>query len=204
MEIWKPIKDYEDLYEVSTLGRVRSKSRVRRIGNGKGYDKVYESKILTPSINNCGYKIVVLLKPGTKPICKSVHRLVAETFIANFANLSDVNHKDENKLNNCVENLEWISHRDNMRYGTISERRGSTVLNKSYSTRLAEKFARGWMPNLFRRKKRYAVIYKGERYESREEWAECVGLSRARLSQLVAAGKAQIETYYTVELVRCR
>lgn len=200
MEVWKPVKGYEDFYEVSSQGRVRSKDKIRRLGKGKGYDRFFPSKILSPSINNCGYKIIILNKPGSKVICKSIHRLVAEAFIPNPLNLSDINHKDENKLNNFVDNLEWVSHKDNMRYGTTYERIATALRNKSRDERIALKFAKGWMPQLFRRKKRYAVIYNGIRYNSRDEWTEMVGLSKARLSQLVDSGKAKIEIYYTVEI----
>lgn len=109
-------------------------------------------------------------------------------------------YKDENKLNNCVDNLEWVSHKDNLRYGTACERRANTLRNKSQEERIALKFAKGWIPQLFRRKKRYAVIYNGVRYNSRDEWSEQVGLSKARLTQLVDSGKAKIEIYYTVEI----
>lgn len=200
MEIWKAIKDYEDLYEISNMGRLRSKDKIRRLGKGKGYDRFFPSKILSTSINNCGYEICILNKPNSKVICKSIHRLVAETFIPNPLNLTDINHKDENKLNNKVDNLEWISHKDNINYGSSNIKRSESWKNKSENELLASKFARGWYPQLFRQKKRYAVIYKGVRYNSREEWSECIGLTRARLTQLVNDGKAEIEIYYTIEL----
>ena len=195
MEVWKPIKGYEDLYEISSQGRVRSRDKIRKLGRGKGYVKFFPSKILSTSINNCGYKIIILSKPGSKVICKSIHRLVAEAFIPNPLNLSDINHKDENKLNNCIDNLEWMSHKDNMRYGTACERIANANRNKSRNEHIASKFAKGWIPQLFRRKKRYAVIYNGTRYNSRDEWSEQVGLSKARLTQLVDGGKAKIEIY---------
>ena len=163
MEVWKPIKGYEDLYEVSNQGRIRSKDKIRRIGTGKGYDKLFPSKILSTSINNCGYKIIILKKPGSKIICKTVHRLVAEAFIPNPLNLSDINHKDENKLNNCVENLEWMSHSDNLKYGTCRSRQTMST-RRSEVQKIARKLANGWIPPIFKWKKRYAVIYQGERY----------------------------------------
>ena len=102
MEIFKPIKGYEGYYEVSNLGRVKSYSY-------KG------TKILKPAITKNGYLNVVFCINQRKEH-KLVHRLVAETFIPNINNYSTVNHKDENKLNNCVENLEWLSVEDNNRY----------------------------------------------------------------------------------------
>ena len=102
MEIFKDVKGYEGYYEISNLGRVRSTSY-----KGK--------KILKPAITKNGY-LNVIFCINQKKEHKLVHRLVAETFIPNINNYSTVNHKDENKLNNCVENLEWMSIEDNNRY----------------------------------------------------------------------------------------
>ena len=72
-------------------------------------------KILKPFITNKGYlNVIFCVKRKTEH--KLIHRLVAEAFIPNINNYSTVNHKDENKLNNCVENLEWLSVEDNNRY----------------------------------------------------------------------------------------
>ena len=102
MEIFKDVKGYEGYYEISNLGRVRSTS--------------YKGKrILKPAITKNGYLNVVFCI-NQKKEHKLIHRLVAETFIPNINNYSTVNHKDENKLNNCVENLEWLSVEDNNRY----------------------------------------------------------------------------------------
>lgn len=110
-EVWKDIKNYEGLYQVSNLGRVKS---------------LYFGKetILKPSKNNKGYLFVYLFKDKIRQHC-FIHRLVAETFIENSNNLPCINHKDENPLNNTLENLEWCSHLYNMTYGTIVERRST-------------------------------------------------------------------------------
>ena len=101
-EIFKDVKGYEGYYEISNLGRVRSTS--------------YKGKrILKPAITKNGYLNVVFCI-NQKKEHKFIHRLVAETFIPNINNYSTVNHKDENKLNNCVENLEWLSVEGNNRY----------------------------------------------------------------------------------------
>ena len=111
-EIWKNIKGYENLYEVSNYGNVRSLDHYRNNNNGIAFQK---GKILKPGIQNTGYASVVLSKEG-KTKCYKVHRLVAETFIPNTNNYKCVNHKDENKLNNMVENLEWCNHEYNNNY----------------------------------------------------------------------------------------
>lgn len=102
MEVWKKIEGFSGYY-ISNIGRVRS------IKRGK-------EKILKAKINKYGYYEVALQTDDYKQKMKRVNRLVAEAFIPNPSNLSEVNHKDENKLNNNVDNLEWLSHGDNSRY----------------------------------------------------------------------------------------
>ena len=99
-EIWKDIKGYEGKYQISNLGKVKS-----LIGN---------SKILKPEIR-AGYYSIQLCKNG-KCTHKRIHRLVAEAFIPNPNNLPMINHKDENKLNNNVDNLEWCDNTYNSQY----------------------------------------------------------------------------------------
>ena len=106
-EIFKEINDFEGYY-ISNLGRVKSCKR-----------KI--EKFIAIKDDTHGYLIVKLWK-NNKQYSKKIHRLVAEMFIPNPQNLRDVNHKDENKYNNCVENLEWVSHKDNINYRTHNER----------------------------------------------------------------------------------
>ena len=104
-EVWKPVKGYEGIYEVSSLGRVR---------------KVATGLILHQS--NCGgYRIVGLRKDGIGKSAR-VHRLVAKAFLPNPDMLPEINHRDEDKANNCVENLEWCDHSYNMRYNDLQLR----------------------------------------------------------------------------------
>ena len=109
-EIFKSIKGYEGLYEVSNLGNVRS---VLRSGTKGGYIKPWKS--------NRGYLDIKLSKDGfTKQFL--IHRLVAEAFLPNPNNFPEINHKDEIKTNNNVENLEWCDHKYNSNYGTRNKR----------------------------------------------------------------------------------
>lgn len=119
-EIWKPVLGYEGLYEVSNLGRVRSVDRSVTYNNGQIH--LHKGKLLSPGkTNKLGYLQVALCKNGSIKH-KLVYRLVAEVFIPNPDNLPQVNHKDENPLNNCVDNLEWCTSEYNINYGTRTQR----------------------------------------------------------------------------------
>lgn len=112
-EIWKDIKEYEGIYQVSNLGRVKSLSRFHK--TDERYSLIgYTSKerILKPGTDGWGYLYVALSK-DKKRKNKRIHRLVAETFIPNIKNLQQVNHIDGNKKNNKVDNLEWCTYGHN-------------------------------------------------------------------------------------------
>lgn len=110
-EIWKDVKGYEGLYKVSNFGRVKSLKygRERILKTGKG-----------------GYYLTVGLYFDNKLKTVKVHRLVAMAFIENHDNKPFVNHKDEDKYNNNVNNLEWVTHAENMNCGTAIERRSKS------------------------------------------------------------------------------
>lgn len=107
-EEWKDIKNYEGLYQISNLGRVK---------------KINKSNIIIckPSIDTSGYKQIVLTKNKKRKSYK-IHRLIAQAFIPNPNNLPQINHKDENKLNNDVSNLEWCTLQYNCNYGSRNYR----------------------------------------------------------------------------------
>ena len=116
-EVWKDIPDFEGFYQVSDKGRVRSLDReVWSEKRGAFYSR--KGKVLKP-MESEGYLNVTVWK-NCKPIIKGTHRLVAETFIPNPEKLEYVNHKDENKKNNMLENLEWCTPKYNVYYGENS------------------------------------------------------------------------------------
>lgn len=117
-EIWKDIKGYEGFYQISNKGRVKSFK-----SSSKYPDK--EGHILNPTITK-GYLYVGLCNKGKKKPTL-VHRLVAEAFVPNPDNYKEVNHMDENKLNNNAKNLEWCNRDYNMSYGTARERQGISL-----------------------------------------------------------------------------
>lgn len=107
-EVWRPVPNYEGFYEVSNTGKVRSIYRYKRV--------------LKSMISTTGYERVDLFKNKNRKQF-SVHRLVAMVFVDNPNGKPFVNHKDENKLNNSADNLEWVTHVENCRYGTAIARR---------------------------------------------------------------------------------
>ena len=129
-EIWRDIKDYEGLYQVSNFGRVRSLPRMTASGMRGG-------KVLKLGKDKDGYLLIAISKNGKLKTFK-VHRLVAEAFIPNPDSLPQVNHKDENPSNNFVfiredgsadfakSNLEWCNCKYNNNYGTHNERMAKT------------------------------------------------------------------------------
>ena len=124
-EIWKDIKGYEGLYQVSTLGRVRSVSH--EVIDSIGRHSIKEGKALSlRKSTQTGYPTINLTKNG-KYTSFNVHRLVAEAFIPNPNNLPCVNHKDESRDNNVVDNLEWCTYGYNNMYGTAPERRNKSL-----------------------------------------------------------------------------
>ena len=110
----RDIKGYEGLYAVTSCGKIYSYKR---------------KAFLRPGKNSRGYLCVNLSKNG-KSKTYYLHRLVVETYIPNPENKLEINHKDENKTNNCVNNLEWISHKDNCNFGTRNERSGKARRKK--------------------------------------------------------------------------
>lgn len=133
-EFWKPIKNYEGYYKVSNLGRIRSLDRKVTVWFGK---RKYIGTFVNGEINRDGYNRVQL-NVAEKGLRERfyVHRLVAEAFIPNLENKPFINHKDGNKLNNSIENLEWCTSQENHQHeyetglGARGERQWKHKLNE--------------------------------------------------------------------------
>lgn len=129
-EIWLDIEGYEGLYQISNKGRVKSLY--------KGSER-----ILRPAIDRYGYYKIMLYNDGVRKTF-TIHRLVAQAFIPNLYNKPQINHLDENKLNNCVYNLEWATAKENINYGTHNERVGNSQSKPIIQYSKSGDFIREW------------------------------------------------------------
>ena len=127
VEIWKPVNNYETLYLVSNLGRI--KSRDNYVFNGKGY-YLKKGRILKQSFTTTGYKKVELIKNKIKK-SKRIHRLVAEDFLQSVEGKNIVNHKNGNKLDNSCDNLEWCTHQENVQHAVKIGIKRKVYISKS-------------------------------------------------------------------------
>lgn len=128
-EKWKPVVGFEGLYEVSSLGRVRSLDKIVPTGIRNNKTCIKKGKILKP-LKDKGY-LRVCLHPGPKYLF--IHRIVASAFLPNPEGLPMINHKDEDKTNNIIENLEWCDNSYNQLYGSARERSAATrIKNGTY------------------------------------------------------------------------
>ena len=138
-EIWKPIKDYEGLYEVSSIGRVRSLGR--EIIDSKGRKQCFKERILKLQYDRCGYLYVSLRNRDNRKKFK-VHRLVAEAFIPNPKNKPCVDHINTIRDDNRVENLRWVTVKENsnneLTRNNISESQKGKTISEETKKKISE------------------------------------------------------------------
>lgn len=118
MEVWSKIKDYEGIYEISTFGRIKSLSRLKKGVENTSY--LTKEKILKNVFDKDGYCLINLYKNNKSKTFK-IHRLVALHFIENTLNKEQVNHINGIKTDNRIENLEWCTHSENMKHALINK-----------------------------------------------------------------------------------
>lgn len=157
-EIWKDIIGFEGIYEISNLGRIR------RIKTGR----------ILSTRRSDGWYITVTLYKDKKRYGKSLHRLVSEAFISNPDNLPEVNHRDEDKTNNRVDNLEFCDHKYNVNYGTIKDRIRNTRLknghiNEEYSGLDKKSYGKKYYQNHKEDRIEYGKKYREEHKEELKE-----------------------------------
>lgn len=142
-EVWKDIPNYEGIYQASTLGNIRSIGFTQEINNQWGSTSVRHKKgrVLKQHINTPGYYSVQVSKDRiTKRIM--THRLVAITFIPNPENKREVNHKDSNKLNNRLDNLEWVTPKENNQHYILLGRKRTPLGMDTHNAVLTEEIVK--------------------------------------------------------------
>jgi hypothetical protein len=146
-EIWLPISSFEGFYLISSLGRVQSLPRVIYEHNGK--PRRIKGRIVTPK--RTGKYLGVHLFKNAQGKRHYLHRLVAEAFIPNPENKPCVNHKDFDRDNNRVENLEWVTHEENTlhsaaadRLGAVTPKRGSECHSARFNDETVAQIRREW------------------------------------------------------------
>ena len=175
-EIWRTVVGHE-CYMVSNLGNVKRTSSQSKPGTGN-YER--HERMVTQRVNNKGYCMVDLWENG-KRTQRLVHRLVAEAFLPNKHDLPEVNHRDENSRNNCLDNLEWCNHEYNMNYGTLPARiaraNGKPVKQMTLDGRLIAKY-----PSAF-------------------EAQRATGINNARISECCLGKTAKAGGYIWTQLI---
>lgn len=169
-EIWKDIPGYEGLYQVSNLGRVKSLGRKTWCGKGVGHILVHPVRIMKPCMCGSGYLTVYLTNREGVHRRHMIHRLVALAFIPND-NLfvTTVNHKNEVKTDNRVDNLEWMTMKDNAFYSN----------------------GRSRSPNA----KRILCTTTGEEFKCMKDFADAYGLRYASLVCTIWRGANHLKGY---------
>jgi len=146
-EIWKDIEGFEDLYQISNNGRVKSLKRKILYKDGRSFIK--EESILNPSIGNKGYYYLNLRKNGIS-YNKRIHRLVLMHFKPQLKNKTQTNHIDGNKSNNNINNLEWVTNSENQIHAVKLGIRGTKLdIDKARFIRRNKKYTTRKLANMF-------------------------------------------------------
>lgn len=180
-EVWKDITGYEGLYQVSSLGRVKSLERVVFFGKDKSIERLKKESFINPFVNNKGYFVVDFNVNGlrTKHL---LHRLVAEEFVDNPFNKSEVNHKIPIKSLNTIDNLEWFSREENVFHSIESKCCDNNYGERHYNSKLSDKD----ISNIIE-------LYSSGNYTQRNI-AEIFGVHQSYISAIVNRKKRKVPT----------
>lgn len=129
IEEWRPIPGYEGKYEASSLGRIKSVARDVMLGGKK--HRTVDDRIMTLHTHNNGYKVVWLRAPGSHKKFY-VHRLIAAAFMQKPDDKQVVNHKDRDRHNNSLHNLEWLTFQENTHHWQEAERQRVIASNADF------------------------------------------------------------------------
>lgn len=175
-----PVPGFEGLYEVDTNGDVFS---------------LRKNKKMAPTKTNVGYYEIHLYKDGKRTV-KTIHRLVAETFIPNPERLPQINHKDETRTNNAVSNLEWCDQKYNLNYGTVNER-----MSRSQKGRIQSKEKSLRHSDFMKRYRRlnskilFECINDGHVFITYKDAADEYGLDRHDISDVCRGIRPSVKGY---------
>lgn len=160
-EFWKDIENFEGKYQVSNKGRIKSLPRDVLCSNGKVLP--VKEHILKPKVTINGY-LMVVLRLNNKSYYRNIHRLVAQAFIPNPDNLPEVNHIDEDKTNNKVDNLEWCTSKYNSNYGKRNIKISSKLKYKS-KYKVAQYDMQGNLVNVFNNSREVIDVFGTHVYD---------------------------------------
>ena len=172
MEEWRPVEGFENLYKVSNNGQVKNS----------------DGKVLSQTVRGRGYLGVNLHKDG-KQFQKYTHRLVADAFLENPNNYPCINHKDENKVNNNIENLEWCDYKHNNSYGTRMSRIAESLRGKNHSLETRKKMQNAHAGKHYGGKK-VVCEENGIIFDSAQIASLSLGLNRCAVAE-VCRGKSK-------------
>lgn len=143
VEVWKDVPEWEECYEASSFGRIRSKDKIRhKMRMGKPYPAFYKGRIRAHKIQHQGY-CITHFRDCERSSHPSVHRVVALTFIVNPENKPTVNHRDGNKQNNNVTNLEWATQSEQTQHAFdtgLIKPRGAPIYSPEFKRKVYEYF----------------------------------------------------------------
>ena len=192
-EIWKDIKDFEGMYQVSNFGRARSVDRFDSMG------RLHKGDIKAVSDNGKGYKIVRMYKDNKPKICY-IHRLVATSFIENPDNKPEVHHIDSDRSNNKLENLQWVTSKENNNFPEhIKSMKKNPNWLKNSKSAMAKAREKAMVVNSYRTK-----FTRGDvslEFSSLAEGARQLGLDKGCCTR-VANGKQKHTHGYKIEYVK--